>query len=772
MSEEDVKSAETGIGSMDFNDAPELGKNPWKSEASKDEEADVPPKEEDVPKSRPFSLNHASIASGLSQTKHEKTHKLIFGMCVVDFHHVRGPEIEYWLDDTTTEENERAKLAKFTKIWPQLPFQALPDGAHLFDETFTNFTLTYDEAAGICPGLPIEGDSKAGENITTDLTTLFGCACIRQLDMDELKKQGRHLQQKQGEKEFKRSVIQKSVVLITKYPITIQLKEKLGIITKSYFEQLDFSDKSIIKALYDNASLLYNQHGFEIQDDELYDETETSSRTSRDGDTKIIRESDFYSGFNLKDLVTHLERKLLVIYKSLLLEKRVLVFCKDLNVLSNIQYSLLSLIPNLVLNLSDSGTPTLDNLSKGLKTPTSLKSSDRGSMLRFIGMPLQLFSKGGFFQPYLTLQQLDYLSNPSTKSFLVGSSNEIILQNKKEWFDVILYIRTPASESSTGIETSTDPTAENAGNTASNATSFFFKEPQVKLEIFSKNLKDAVALTWQDKRFIDYVVNEVNSDNKRMLERSEREGKDSKADTESLKSTFSGKKRTSNSRSKTLNNNLSLDSENYSGGDDFIRYQFEDYLIGMLSTIKYDNFLMANKDKQETLTRLNLNQFEDELTHFNVRFITEYKKTVNYNIFARYTEDELFNFFDPVHVGTVLYNNQETEGAGALFKSILGRWNGGVEEKKKAPETLKAEDSASKEKDVVEETKTEVKRFSANVNDFWKRVQQQMKGTEKKEKGDEEKEKGDEEKNVGESEDIETTERKEEPMEEKINEDS
>lgn len=738
MSEKDVKSAEARIGSIKLTEAITPQNNPWKTAESLRKDDDAFKKNISTLKSKPDSIKNKDGSSDKPkpQTKQRKHDKLIFGMCVVDFHHVRGPEIEYWLDDTTTEDNEHTKRAKFTKIWPQLPFQALPDGAHLFDETFTNFTLTYDESNGTCPNLPIEGDSKAEETATSGLTTLFGCACIRQLDMDELKKQGKRLRQKQGEKEFKRSVIQKSVVLITKYPITIQLKEKLGIITKSYFEQLDFADKSIIKALYDNASLLYNRHGFEIQDDELYDEAEMSSRTSRDGDTKIIRESDFYSGFNLKDLVTLLTRKLLVIYKSLLLEKRILVFCKDLNVLSNVQYSLLSLIPNLVLNLSDSGTPTLDNLSKNLKTPTSLKSSDRGSMLRFVGMPLQLFSKGGFFQPYLTLQQLDYLSNPSTVSFLVGSSNEIILQHKKDWFDVILYIKTPTSDSTTGTETTVEMNSKNVASTAANATSFFFKEPTVKLEILSKSLKEAVTLTWQDKRFIDYVVSEVTSDNKRMLERLGREGKDSKAKMESEPSTISREKDVSSSRSKTLNNNLSLDSENYSGGDDFIRYQFEDYLIGMLSTIKYNNFLEANRNKQETLKQLNLNQFEDELSHFNVKFIAEYKKTVNYSLFARYTEDELFNFFDPVHVGTELYKHQETEGAGKLLKSIFEKWGGGVEEKKKVSQSPKMDESGSQDKQTTEE-KSETPTFSANVNGFWKRVQHQIKGSEKKAEGNE-----------------------------------
>ncbi|QPG74941.1 hypothetical protein FOA43_002279 [Brettanomyces nanus] len=571
--------------------------------------------------------------------------KFVFGTCIVDFHHVRGPEIEYWIDDTTTEDNEMLKIQHFTKVWAQLPFQALPDGAHLFEETFSNFTLIYDDIEDGCPKLPIDkeddielvdGEVKAAEigEPNKGLTTLFGCACIRQLDMDRLKQEGKTLHRAVGQEEFTRSVIQKSVVVITRYPITIQLKEQLSIITKSYFDQLNFADKGIIKALYDNVSLVYNSHGYRIEDDDLYE----GVNDNPSGSTKIIRESDFYIGLNLKELVTKLGRKLLMVYKALLLEQRVLIFCKDLNTLSNIQYSLLSLIPNLLMNLSDCGSPLLDKLSYKLQTPTSLKSSDRGSMLRFVGMPLKLFDKGGFFQPFITLQQLDYLVNKNTQWFLVGTSNDILLERKKEWFDMILYI----NENDSSFPTE-----------AASAMDFIFKDPEVKLEILSKDLKDWITLTSQDKQFIDYVMNEVSKGQK----------------------TTKKETRVEPASSKMLNSNA-LDIGSYNGGDDFIRYQFEDYLIGMLSTIKYDQFLSANKDNLQTLSYLNLNQFEDQVTEFNSRFIDRYMQTQNFKLFEKYTEDELFNFFEPCHVGTVLIRRARENASSSAKARLRGLFSG------------------------------------------------------------------------------------------------
>ena len=57
------------------------------------------------------------------------------------------------------------------------------------------------------------------------------------------------------------------------------------------------------------------------------------------------------------------------------------------------QFSLISLIPGLLRNLQDCADPELNNYEKYLSKPTSLRPSDRSSMLSYMGLPLQVFGK-------------------------------------------------------------------------------------------------------------------------------------------------------------------------------------------------------------------------------------------------------------------------------------------------------------------------------------------------------------------------------------------
>lgn len=57
------------------------------------------------------------------------------------------------------------------------------------------------------------------------------------------------------------------------------------------------------------------------------------------------------------------------------------------------QFSLISLIPGLIRNLQDCADPELDNFERQLVKPTSLKTSDRHSLLSYMGLPLQIFGK-------------------------------------------------------------------------------------------------------------------------------------------------------------------------------------------------------------------------------------------------------------------------------------------------------------------------------------------------------------------------------------------
>lgn len=57
------------------------------------------------------------------------------------------------------------------------------------------------------------------------------------------------------------------------------------------------------------------------------------------------------------------------------------------------QFSLISLIPGLLRNLQDSAGPDMISYEMQLTRPTSLRTSDRNSLLAYMGLPLQIFGK-------------------------------------------------------------------------------------------------------------------------------------------------------------------------------------------------------------------------------------------------------------------------------------------------------------------------------------------------------------------------------------------
>ncbi|ODV97917.1 hypothetical protein PACTADRAFT_47750 [Pachysolen tannophilus NRRL Y-2460] len=623
---------------MAFNgmeeDMPPIAENPWVSVIDDDEngvlssEEEIQEKDDDTVTANQDINNTQSMFTTPQENEIIRRHqqlqqpsidlkdkKLIFGICVVDFHHTRGPEIEYWIDSNTTPETSQAsQIAKFTKIWPNLPFQSLPDGAHLFEETFSNFTLLYDPKSVEVNSKKNDDDSNNTVNEENEMTTLFGCACIRQLESAEL------LHRKEDQT---RSIVQKSVVIISSYPITIQLREKLSIITKSFFEQRDFDDKLIIKQLFDNVNILYNNNGIifqEEKDDSMPSSIATNPANNNGKSIGILHESDFYMGLNLKELILNYKRDLLIIFKALMLEKRILIFSKNLLKLSNYQFSILSLIPNLMLNLHDCGASNLENLSKNLTKPSSVSLSNRNSKLKFLGLPLQIFNKGGFFQPYLVLQQLDYLYDEETKWYMIGTSNGLLLDQKNKIADLIVYIDHPQGKNS--------------------------------IEIVDKDLEKKLSLTSQDKFFIDEIIKQVERNSN---------GNEFGIESDTTVAELNKDKIISSSA-------MYLDSI----VDDYIRNNFENYLVGMLSSVKYDYFLSnANQTQLQSLNSDNTNGFRapkdnmkpNHISYFNLNFINEWKQTTNFRIFNESSYDEIFNMqgqFEPVHVGLLLHNSSNS----------------------------------------------------------------------------------------------------------------
>jgi len=50
------------------------------------------------------------------------------------------------------------------------------------------------------------------------------------------------------------------------------------------------------------------------------------------------------------------------------------------------------------------------------------------------------FGKGGMFGPYTPLQQLDVLADHGTKSYMVGSTNSLLLQQKDRYSDILINV--------------------------------------------------------------------------------------------------------------------------------------------------------------------------------------------------------------------------------------------------------------------------------------------------------------------------------------------
>ncbi|KII90891.1 hypothetical protein PLICRDRAFT_549534 [Plicaturopsis crispa FD-325 SS-3] len=294
-----------------------------------------------------------------------------------------------------------------------LPFLALPDGAHLSTEDYSYFHLV--------PSSP-------------NPSTIFGISCNRQIASSELLVK---------DVDVTRSTVQKAVVILASKPVFGPIRDKLGVVTRALFNQKDFRETDILVDFM--ASL------------------EISLRSQ-------LTESGLYMGTSLRELIHTFRQRTLVLVKALMLQKRIMFYGHPVERLCTYQYSLISLLPGLLQTLDDCGSPPLAARAPTLSKPSSLRTSDHKSMMAYMGLPLDIFGKDAFFQPYLPLQQLDMIKE--TKSWLCGSTNSIVTQQK----EIDLLVNT---------ETGT----------------FEFRDPQVER---------SSALTAADRKWMDDIVKDVN----------------------------------------------------------------------------------------------------------------------------------------------------------------------------------------------------------------------------------------------------------------------
>ncbi|TEY43421.1 hypothetical protein BOTCAL_0373g00090 [Botryotinia calthae] len=434
---------------------------------------------------------------------------------VVDFHHARGPEVEYWFGA------EEGTDPAVENEWPLLPFMALSDGAHASTEDFSYFTLLRPARGNLPP------------------TSLFGISCTQQMDASILLNRPA---------EVTRSTVQKAVVVIADSPQFFgMLRERLGVVTKAWFAQREFTDTEILKRFQESLA--------------------EEKRRGELGD----REENL--GMSLRELVKEFKWQTLVLFKCCLLQPKMLFFGSRCERLCMMQFSLISLIPGLIRNLQDCADPELDDYRKNLVKPTSLKTSDRSSLLNYMGLPLQIFGKGSLFGPYTPLQQLDILADYGTKSYIVGSTNSLLLQQRDRYSDILINL------------------------------------DDLTINITSASLRSALTLSAADRRWIDFITQTVND-------------------------TWD---ESNPSRPKTMG---------YVGSEEFIRLQFEEYLLYLISSVKCHNYLVVNAHNP----RAQLPQVEGDPAHdFSMDWIDAWTRSENYEIWNNHTDSHLFDIVEPKH---------------------------------------------------------------------------------------------------------------------------
>eukprot|EP00794_Sanderia_malayensis_P008897 gene8897-9848_t len=328
----------------------------------------------------------------------------VLHILVVGFHHQLGSEVQFVYPEFPFKNAEKSLPIP----WKPLLHLALPDGAHNFEDDYVFFKLPCIEASHM---------TRSGN--------VFGVACFQQIASKDLKVK---------EDDVTRAFVQKSVVIISKMPLFGFIVSKLSLVTQAYFSEKDFSQTTILKDTFKglNQSLL-------------------STKPSN---------AVIHIGLSLKELVMKFQEKILILFKLLMLEHKVVMWGSSAGLVSKSILSLLSLFPDL---LKTDIEETFEADKEGNHTPKDE-----------YGLPMDLFDEEYVFHPYLSLQQMHALKSETVKGYLIGASNILYRhQNQVQWDCFV------------DLETS-------------------------EITITDSSLFEAVSLTTEDLRFTNFILSTVD----------------------------------------------------------------------------------------------------------------------------------------------------------------------------------------------------------------------------------------------------------------------
>ncbi|CRL06709.1 CLUMA_CG019429, isoform A [Clunio marinus] len=371
---------------------------------------------------------------------------VILQISLIGFHHKKG-----WIQEFSYPE-----ICAIDIDMEHLPTLCLPDQSHNFESDSVYFILPNKDSAN---------DSKK----------VFGVSCFRQIPIEKLTNRSEN-------DEFSRSSVQKSVCCLSRLPLFGYIEVKLNIIVDKIFEHGMFDCSEFLRESYNELNRCLTLRMLK-------------SPENSNGNEFL---NDFFIETCLRELILLWRHKILLLFKLLLIEKRVLFFGSPVKPVCATILSIISLHPQLLSDglCNDFGskdltfeqseceefdvktTPVID------KTPDSDKSDDIDCVKQITILPtippaeylapLQIFRNGFLCLPFISLHYFDVLTDKSHNGFIVGASN-VLFQQKKNLVDVMIDV--------------------------TNQT----------IDFIDLDIKKCLALTTEDLRFYDHVIKGIEN---------------------------------------------------------------------------------------------------------------------------------------------------------------------------------------------------------------------------------------------------------------------
>ncbi|KYN21345.1 Late secretory pathway protein AVL9 like protein [Trachymyrmex cornetzi] len=497
----------------------------------------------------------------------------ILHVIVVGFHHKKGCQVEYSFPPLVPGAPNECPLG-----WKYLPTLALPDGSHNYDEDTVYFHL------------PSLNDPKR---------TIYGISCFRQIPVEKLKNRT---------SDITRGTVQKSVCVLSTLPLYGHIQVKMALITHAYFEEGDFSKVSLLEDTYHHLN------------------------SCMSGESQIPPQ--IFVGLSARDFILQFRHKVLLLFKLLLLEKRIVFYQSPVQPLCATILTLLSLFPDMI--------------EHGLQQAACVRPSRPMS-------PIPTFDEeeisNNVDDSNLSSTHIvkDNISNTSHEQCNDNSNRNSLCINDNKTMEVhsvnAITLSTGDTDNSLPRDTSSDALSD--ARLTNNITQIAHINPELcglPLELFTKgylclpylslpyldllgdvNVRGYIVgatnvLFKQKKQLIDVLVEVENT----RIEATDPElRRQLHLTTEDLRFADYVVRHVAEPRK-----DIFLDGVGWEGGDEWIRTQFRVYLLSMLRT--------------------SMQQDTRQSDHYNAAFMSAWRTTNNYKTWYSASKSEIHNI-EPGH---------------------------------------------------------------------------------------------------------------------------